>query len=129
MNNGKYVSRPGVMVVDGAAAGFITQTLDTCVVECEDLDSICVFLTNPLFGGTATVVIDYSPDGTSWVKAAASKANSDFAASGDAVLAYTLSDTHGMPLIAKQIRARCTAATAGGEYFLVVTGRQTDNFR
>ena len=129
MHNGKYTVRTGVMVVDGASAGFVTESGDSSVVEIEDLDNVSVFIANPLFGGTATLVIDYSPDGVSFVEAVATKHNSDFAANNDAVNAYTLSDTNGMPLCAKQIRLRCTASTAGGEYQLMVTGRQTENFR
>ncbi len=129
MQNGKFVSRSATPVVDAGLVGGLSATGDTMVVDVEDLDQVTAIINNTTFGGTATIKVDGSADGVNWIEALGSKANSDFAASGDAVIGYTLSDAHGLPLVLKQIRFRCSVATAGGVYTGTVTGRQTENFR
>lgn len=125
----KYTYRAGSQTVDTNASGFIQAATDAQVVDISDLENVSVLLNQIVDGGTATIKIDVSYDGTNWVPAVASKADTDFAAgANNTVSAYTLSDANGMAIRAKQVRARCSAATAGGSYSMGVSGKQASGY-
>lgn len=129
-SNGKYVYRDMTLTTDPGGSGTINAALDVATVSVEDLDDVTVFLHQVTDAGAVSLVVDYSPDGTNWVPAVATKSEADFGAGAHAsIAAYTLSDTHGMPLVAKQVRVTAASLSGGGVYGAGVTGRQTANFR
>lgn len=129
-SNGKYISVALTLTTDTNADGLIGATTDVAQADISDLEGVTVLLNQIVDSGTATLVVDISYDGTNFVPAVASKADSDFAAgANNSIVAYTLSDANGMPLSAQLVRVRCTAYGASGKYSAAVTGRQTKNYR
>lgn len=130
LSNGKYVTRDLTLTTDTGSDGVIAATTDVAQADISDMDGVSVLLNQLVDSGTVTLVVDISYDGTNWVTSAASKAESDFpAGTNTTVVAYTLSDTNGMPVTAKLVRVRCTAYGASGHYTATVTGRQLLPYR
>lgn len=125
MQKGKYVVKNGTLTTDTGTTGLIDTTGDVAVVDVSDMENIAVYVNQIVDAGTVALGIDYSPDGTNWIRDAATKAETDFTAgTNQAELALTLSDANGMPIRAKLVRVRATAVAGGGTYGLVVTGSQ-----
>jgi hypothetical protein len=129
-HNGKYVFQTLQLSTDTGTVGVIDTVGDVAVADVRDMDNITLTFNQLTDNGTVTLIADYSIDGTNWLQALATKAETDFpAANNVGIVAYTFSDSDGMPLVAMQIRVRCTVHTGTGTYSAVVAGRQTAAYR
>lgn len=126
----KYTNRDLVMTTDTGGTGVLDAAGDVATIDVRDLDNVSVLLNQLTDNGTATMIVDYSVDGVNWVQALATKADTDFpAANSVSIVAYTLSDANGMPLVAMMVRVRMTVHTGTGTYSATVGGRQRSNYR
>lgn len=112
----------------GTANGLLDAAAEAVVAQAEDLSSISVVLVQVTDAGTATLVVEKTLNGTDWIQVA-SKADSDFAAGAGATIEIPLSDSNGMPVVAKQLRVRASALAGGGVYSAHIAGRQVGGFR
>ncbi len=122
-----FVYRAATISVDGDSDGLLEAVNDRAVADVKDLTNVEVVLNQITDGGTATLTIEKTHDGTNWV-AVGTKADSDFVAGANKSVVVSLSDSNGMPLHAKQVRVTVTAATAGGAYTVGVAGLQRSGY-
>lgn len=119
---GEIVVRAGIGGSTGET-GIINASGESLAVNIEELDFVSVIVVQVTDAGTATLVVEKSFDGVSWVTVGTSFDQSAFAAGDGAAIERTLSDSNGMPLMAKHLRLRATALASGGVYSLHVAGR------
>lgn len=120
---GKFEYRDATMTTDTGDTGQLDTVGDVAVVDCTDLSNVQVILNQLTDDGTITLIIDGSYDGVNWVTGLATKVETDFAAGANqAEATYSFSDSNGMALPVRTVRARCTVATGTGGYTLGVTG-------
>lgn len=130
MNHGKYVYRDMTMTTDTGGTGSLDTVGDVAQAAVDDLENVTVLLNQLTDNGTTTLIVDVSYDGTNFVPAAATKADTDFAAGANqSLVAYTLSDANGMPLQAKTVRIRNTVHTGTGTYTAGIAGMQKAIYR
>lgn len=119
----ELVCRNGV----GGSAGEtdrINAQGEVLVCEVADLDNITILAIQATDAGTCTLTVEKSFDGVQFVPVGATIAESGFAAGANTAVERTLSDSNGMPLVAKQVRLSGTALAGGGVYKLQVCGKK-----
>ena len=121
---GKYENR-AMLGAANAVANRITVQDEVLQINTEDLRDIKVQLVQVTDGGTATLLVQYTLDGTYWFTLA-SKADSDFAAAAGATLQIPVSNgaTVPMPLAVKAVRVKASALSGAGPFLATVTGLQ-----
>lgn len=108
--------------------GIINANGESLGTECEDLDNVSIVVVQATDAGTVTLVVEKTFDGTNWIAVGSSIAETAFAAGDGATIERTLSDSNGMPLVAKKVRVRATALAGGGVYSMHVAGRVRAGF-
>lgn len=104
------------------ATGTMSASTDVCVVDVSDMTNISIFLNQLIDSGTGTMKLEKSVDGTNWATVDASTAESDFPAGANKSIEFPLSDSNGMPTLAKQIRCSMMTYGASGIYTMTVAG-------
>lgn len=128
--NGKYVLRvAGSGAVDAGVAGILDTANDVVVVSVEDLANMSILLNQLVDAGTCTILVEKTFDGVNWISLHAAYAETDFPAGNNKLIELTLSDTNGMPLVAKSVRATLSAVGGGGSYSLAAAGVQKSMYR
>jgi hypothetical protein len=110
------VGAAGIIVIDAAA--------EALMVDVEDLTNVVIWAIQTTDAGTATLPVEISPDGTTWVAFGADLTEASFAAGAGTAVQRSVSDANAMPLAIKQVRLRASALAGGGAYGLKVTGFQ-----
>lgn len=125
MTPAKYQYRDATLTTDTGGTGVLDAVGDVAIADVKDLQNITVVLNQLTDNGTATIIVDYTLDGTNFIPAIATKADTDFAAGANqSLVAYTLSDADGMPLVALQVKFRMTVHTGTGTYSAGCAGLQ-----
>lgn len=120
----------GTYSPDGGTAGSLETVNDAVTFDTTGLTNIEVMLnqTTDPGAGTCTILVERSIDGTNW-DLIASVADTDFAAANNVSFPVSFSGTGGVPMHAKQVRARLTAKSAGGAWSACVVGKQVPGYR
>lgn len=119
----KYVSRNGI----GGSAGetdIINAAAEVLAVDTEDLQGASLYVVQQTDAGTASLVVEESPDGTLWAQVGTAIAEADFPAGANTAVVRNLESGNGMPRVTKQVRIRAASLAGGGVYRLVVAGVQ-----
>lgn len=111
------------------ASGTISAALDQCQVDLTGMTNISIFVNQIVDSGTVTLVVEKSIDGVNWSSANANLSEASFAAGANEAVEVTLSDTNGMPTVAKAARVTCSAYGASGTYSVTAAGLLTDGYR
>lgn len=104
--------------------GVINAQGESLICEVADLENISILAIQSTDAGTCTLTVEKSYDGTLFVPVGATIAELGFAAGANQAVERSLSDSNGMPLVAKQIRLTGTALAGGGVYKLQVAGKK-----
>lgn len=125
---GKFiVLTPWTMSVDPDADATLQATGDIAgPVDIHDLDQVSIDVACTVFGGTITLLVQTSIDGTNWVTEN-TITNASYTAAGQAVRT-TISDSHGMSVPRRQARVIASVATAGGTYIAGHCGIQRTKY-
>ena len=118
----KLITQAATPVVNTLADGLLSTAGDKAVVDVSNMQNASIMINQLVDSGTVTIVLEKSVDGVNWSVVDASTTAGDFVAGNNTSLEFTLSDANGMPTVAKQIRARCTAYGASGTYTMTVAG-------
>ncbi len=106
------------------ATGTMNASTDQCIVDVSDMTNVSIFLNQIVDSGTVTIVLEKTIDGVNWATIDAATAATDFPAGNNTSLEFTLSDSNGMPTLATQVRATCTAYGSSGTYSMHACGLQ-----
>lgn len=125
MDMEKLICRNGLGPGSNVDTANITVQDETLVVDVSDLTDVTLHLVQIVDGGTVTLSVEYTLDGTYWA-VLTTKADTDFADENGDVEVVNLANgsTVPMPIPAKKVRIRASALSAGGTYALRVGGRQ-----
>lgn len=127
MDHQKLIARTGTSIV--GTLGVVDATSDRVQVDCEDLTNINAVVKQNTDAGTATLTLEKTYDGTTWVAFGAAYTEASFAAGDGAAVERALESAAGMPLHCKAIRLTGTAVAGGGAYSLQVSGLQRRGYK
>lgn len=120
----------GTYSPDGGTANSLETVNDAVTFDTTGLTNIEVMLnqtTDPGVG-TCSIAVERTVDGTNW-DLIATVADTDFVAANNVSFPVSFSGTGGVPMHAKQVRARLTAKSAGGAWSACVVGKQVPGYR
>lgn len=118
------INTPMAQSVDTGVTGKMDAAGDIAgPVDIRDLDRVSVYLNQTTDGGTCTLLVETSIDGTNWEQFA-SKAETDFPAGDNTSLRILLADANKPSLVTKFVRVRLSAFGAGGAYSAGLIGTQ-----
>lgn len=110
------------------ASGSINAANCQAQIDMTGMVGSSVFLDQLVDAGTVTLLVEKSIDGTNWATVV-TKHETDFPAGANKSIEVTLSDTNGMPLVAKAVRVTASALSGGGVYGLHAAGKLLDGYR
>lgn len=126
---GKLRVNSSYLSTDTGTTGVLDTDGDVAIVDVSDLTNISLYANQLTDDGNVTLTLEKSIDGTNWAPLGSALTQASFAAGANKAVEVSLSDSNGMPLRTKQIRATVSGKTGTGTYSILAVGSQVEGFR